>query len=113
ANPSSMELAIQAFSQRFPTGWVIVGDMKELGDASQEAHLQIIKSLLEKRFNRIFLVGPAFGSASMVIQTPDRRLQHYPSIEELKAAWNWTTCEGQSLLLKGSRSMHLEKLLES
>ena len=34
------------------------------------------------------------------------------SIELLKKTWSWKECEGQSILLKGSRSMHLELLLE-
>src|SRR4030095_9570132 len=42
ANPTSMELALRDFASQYPSGWVILGDMKELGDTSMKAHQQMI-----------------------------------------------------------------------
>jgi len=112
ANPSSMELALRAFAEAYPEGWIILGDMKELGSASPEAHQQIVKMVLDKKFKKIFLIGDAFGNAIRKLQSNDLRVDVSASIEDLKLRWSWDNCKGEYLLLKGSRSMHLEKLLE-
>jgi UDP-N-acetylmuramoyl-tripeptide--D-alanyl-D-alanine ligase len=112
ANPSSMELALHAFAEQYPEGWVILGDMKELGPAAQEAHSQIVKIALHEKFKKIFLVGDAFSQAYMQLKKNDSRIAIYPTIEDLMMRWTWDNCQGEILLLKGSRSMHLEKLLE-
>ncbi len=113
ANPSSMELALRAFAQRFPDGWIILGDMKELGDESINAHQQMISIISELGFQHVVLVGKAFKSAVLNHQGFFQTLITADQIEEIKATWNWEKCRGQTLLLKGSRSMYLEKLLES
>ena len=112
ANPSSMELAVHAFADQYPEGWVILGDMKELGSATEEAHHQMIKTVLGKKFKKIFFVGNAFQQAYFHIQAADERVTVTNTIEELIHDWKWDSCKEQYLLLKGSRSMHLEKLLE-
>ncbi len=112
ANPSSMELAIKAFADQYPKGWIVIGDMKELGDASQAAHQQIVKQAIALSFSRIYLVGNAFSNAAKMTDATDARISIADSIEQLKKNWSWKECEGQSILLKGSRSMHLELLLE-
>ncbi len=112
ANPSSMELALRAFSFQYPNGWLILGDMKELGKESDQAHLHIIRIIEELGFTHVVLVGKAFRAA---IQNPKNLIPDLiisDSIEEIKSGWDWDKCKGQTLLLKASRSMMLEKLLE-
>jgi UDP-N-acetylmuramoyl-tripeptide--D-alanyl-D-alanine ligase len=112
ANPSSMELALQAFAEQYPHGWIILGDMKELGADTAPAHRHIVSKALAEKFKRIFLVGDAFRQAFSDINEPDSRVEVSATIEELISRWNWKDCAGEHLLLKGSRSMHLEKILE-
>ena len=112
ANPSSMALAIEAFSTQYPTGWIVLGDMKELGDASHASHLQIIKQVASQKFSRIYLIGNAFNTAFKSDLLNDPRFAAMDSVETLKGKWSWNDCQGQTILLKGSRSMHLEVLLE-
>lgn len=112
ANPSSMGLAIDAFAEKYPQGWVILGDMKELGKESSEAHLSILKQLQNKKFERIFVVGPEFKKASKTLPPSFSHLVAVDSIDDIKENWQWHDCYGKSLLIKGSRSMQLEKLLE-
>ncbi|HZV45121.1 MAG TPA: UDP-N-acetylmuramoyl-tripeptide--D-alanyl-D-alanine ligase [Saprospiraceae bacterium] len=111
ANPSSMELAVHAFAEQYPEGWVILGDMKELGSATHEAHHQMIKTVLGKKIKKIFFVGNAFREAYLKMHLKDPRVEINNTIEELIDHWKWDSCRGQHLLLKGSRSMHLEKIL--
>ena len=112
ANPSSMELAIQAFATQYPYGWIVLGDMKELGDTSHAAHQQIIRQVNALPFSRIYLVGDAFLNAFELASLNDSRITLADSIDTIKKSWSWKECKGQPILLKGSRSMHLELLLE-
>lgn len=112
ANPSSMELAIRAFSEQYPDGWIMIGDMKELGESSPGAHLHIVNLVSAMPFGRIYLVGDAFKKAFESSGIEDPRFIPADKIESVKAGWNWADCSGKALLLKGSRSMHLEQLLD-
>ena len=114
ANPSSMESALKAFAQTYPNGVVVLGDMKELGKESTEAHKMILDLALSLPVSKIIAVGIEFGKALNSL-TEDR--QHNVTIFEnvslLNAAWSWNEMQGKAILLKGSRSMQLEKLLLS
>ena len=113
ANPSSMELAVSAFSTQYPHGWVVLGDMKELGEESAEAHRQIILQVAGKKFEQIFLVGNAFAESLKELRLQDQRFLSVEKIEVLRTSWNWKQCKNKAILLKGSRSMHLEMLLDT
>lgn len=112
ANPTSMELAITAFAAQYPEGLVVLGDMKELGTETAHAHQLILSQVKQNRFEKIWLVGTAFMEAAEEMQIEDERIKVVPSVDEVKQQWNWTACKGKALLLKGSRSMRLERLLE-
>jgi UDP-N-acetylmuramoyl-tripeptide--D-alanyl-D-alanine ligase len=113
ANPSSMELAVKAFANQYPQGWVVLGDMKEVGDESIPAHRMIIDLLATTTFERIHLVGNAFAQAYKMAGYKDPRFVNVDSIQSLREAWTWNDCRGKAVLLKGSRSMQLEHLLAS
>ena len=112
ANPTSMELALRAFASRFPDGWIILGDMKELGSESLHAHRKIIEVIRELAFQNVFLIGKDFKAALINSSRPFQNLITTDHIDQLKTNWDWKKCLGQTLLLKGSRSMNLESLLE-
>jgi UDP-N-acetylmuramoyl-tripeptide--D-alanyl-D-alanine ligase len=112
ANPTSMELALRAFASRFPKGWIILGDMKELGKESLNSHRKIIDVIKELEFQNVALIGKDFKSALLDQQGLFQNLITAEHIDELKTNWDWKVCRGQTLLLKGSRSMNLESLLE-
>ncbi len=113
ANPSSMALAVNAFAEYHPNGWVILGDMKELGAITKDAHRQIITEVSTMAFERIYLIGEAFAEALHALEKKDPRIQSYPQIEELTKAWDWDSCLGNYIFVKGSRSMQLELLLKA
>ena len=58
ANPTSMMAALENFRQvQAPHKMVILGDMKELGEASLEEHRKIVGFLDGCRFDRVMLAG--------------------------------------------------------
>lgn len=112
ANPSSMELALRAYSIQYPDGWVMIGDMKELGNESDQAHRHILDIIKELGFKNVVLIGKGFRDA---VQRQENLFPNFivsESIEDVKSLWDWDQYTGKTLLLKGSRSMMLEKILE-
>lgn len=83
---------------------VILGDMFELGDDSFEEHKNIIEKAKSLGFQRLIFVGKEF------YKHKDDVAEFYPSIEEAKDAVS--TIRDSLVLLKASRGMTFEKLLE-
>jgi UDP-N-acetylmuramyl pentapeptide synthase len=86
--------------------------MKELGDQSVALHRDILQLLPKWNFEKVFLVGTDFRLAASEESIADPAYQFYDSIAELRLHWDWDQIRGKAILLKGSRSMQLERLLE-
>ena len=106
ANPTSMMAALKNFRQvEAPHKMVILGDMKELGEASREEHQKVVDYLKECGFDRVVLVGPEFAAATHSYQT----FQH---VGEVLADIRMHKPQGYYILIKGSNSMKLSQLPE-
>ena len=104
ANPSSMRVAIEAFKEiEAPNKILILGDMKELGSYSEEEHQQLVNELSSYPWKAVFLVGENFGK----VQT---NYLKFPTIEELNLYLRKEAFKQTIFLVKGSRSMTLEKI---
>ena len=104
ANPSSMRVAIEAFKEiEAPNKILILGDMKELGSYSEEEHQQLVNELCSYPWKAVFLVGENFGK----VQT---NYLKFPTIEELNLYLQKEAFKQTIFLVKGSRSMTLEKI---
>ena len=106
ANPTSMMAALKNFRQvEAPHKMVILGDMKELGEASREEHQKVVDYLKECGFDRVVLVGPEFAAATHSYQT----FQH---VDEVLADIRMHKPQGYYILIKGSNIMKLSQLPE-
>ena len=107
ANPSSMVAAIRNFEQQKGASKVLIlGDMLELGQDSFQEHLNIIQSIAGK-FKTVILVGPEFAKASTG--------KEFQVFENTHEAGEWLLehpLKGYDILVKGSRGIALEKLLD-
>jgi UDP-N-acetylmuramoyl-tripeptide--D-alanyl-D-alanine ligase len=108
ANPTSMMASLQNFANlKNDQKCVILGDMLELGETSQSEH-QIIADYIETQdFSSIFLVGPNF----MNTIDSDKK-KKFDNIELLTNYLKTQPIENKLILIKGSRGIHLEKILE-
>jgi UDP-N-acetylmuramoyl-tripeptide--D-alanyl-D-alanine ligase len=109
ANPSSMVSSIKNFlSLNLDLPKVIIlGDMLELGEYSHPEHKAILDLLIEKKFTDVILVGPEFHSVSDSYLLPSFR-----KVEDLIEHFRENPVKEHCILLKGSRGIRLEKLLE-
>jgi UDP-N-acetylmuramoyl-tripeptide--D-alanyl-D-alanine ligase len=110
ANPSSMKASITAFIyNKKNRGVVILGDMFELGSFTQQAHQQIIEQLESSGIERILVVGEHFFRT----QSNDPRVSRFESLEEIKNYLKQNPIENSEILIKGSRGMTMERLVDS
>jgi UDP-N-acetylmuramoyl-tripeptide--D-alanyl-D-alanine ligase len=106
ANPSSMEVALENFSKikkQFKT--VILGDMFELGDESSKEHQEIVHLADSFSFSNTLYVGTNFYKTTT-------KNHQFKSFEALKIYITKKPLKNQSILIKGSRGMQLERILE-
>ena len=107
ANPSSMKLAIENFSRLLADNKVLMlGGMAELGEESLNEHKGIVAIINQSQWKAVVLVGGDF-----------LKFQHpYTSFINATEAKDWLQQQGfenTHLLIKGSRSMKMETVLES
>jgi UDP-N-acetylmuramoyl-tripeptide--D-alanyl-D-alanine ligase len=109
ANPDSLSSAIHSFAgSAYPDKTVLIGDMLELGEESDEEHNNILKLLDKVQFKDVFLVGPIFTR----LNTKREWLCFQDS--ELARIWfDHHRIEGKTILIKGSRGIMLEKITDT
>ncbi|MCL2691976.1 MAG: UDP-N-acetylmuramoyl-tripeptide--D-alanyl-D-alanine ligase [Rikenellaceae bacterium] len=118
ANPSSMFEAVTSFAAT-PSApdarekTVILGDMMELGEYSVVEHGKILALLAELSIEDIYLVGAHFTEALRNLpETPDERIRTFLATDELAAYLRANPLADRRILIKGSRSLRLETLVE-
>ena len=100
ANPTSMSAAINAFRGNC----YILGAMRELGEYSHTEHQNIVNMLLERKADKVLLVGEEYKQTTAP----------YPIFDNVEALCEHLTqnpLAGCRILLKGSRSNQLEKVI--
>jgi UDP-N-acetylmuramoyl-tripeptide--D-alanyl-D-alanine ligase len=86
---------------------VILGDMLELGETSGEEHQLIVNFIENQVFSTVILVGPEF------MMTHDcTKKEKFNNVELLSNYLKTQPIENKLILIKGSRGIHLEKILE-
>ena len=105
ANPVSMYHAIMNFRNiSDDKHLLIIGDMRELGGESINEHKDIINTIKELKFNNVILVGNEFNKVNDVFLS-------FSNVDELIKHISENKISGKKILIKGSHSIHLEKLL--
>ena len=109
ANPTSMIAALQHFTTiKANSKMVFLGDMFELGHTSKEEHQNIVKFLEQSNIDEIHLVGKHFSN----ITTNNKSIHLHKSFEALKDVLIKNTPTNSSILIKASRGMALERILD-
>lgn len=118
ANPTSMQAAIEAFDRSpiinhqspithhqspMPKAYIL-GAMRELGEYSHLEHQNIVNMLLERKADIVLLVGEEYKATTAPYPI-------FENVEALAAYLQTTPLTGHHILLKGSRSNQLEKVI--
>ena len=106
ANPSSMKVAIENFAlMDGENKIVILGGMMELGNESMKEHATIIDLLSKYKWMQVVVAGKDF------INLPSSVL-HFNNATEIAGWFKKQQFKNATILIKGSRSMAMEKVLE-
>lgn len=109
ANPTSMHAALSNFNQLDHYNKVaILGDMFELGKEAKHEHQSIADLANNLNIAEIILVGENFYTTN----TKHDGISYFKSFEDFKAKFDTFKFKSNMFLIKGSRGMALERILD-
>lgn len=108
ANPGSLAAAITALAAGKEQGWLVLGDMRELGPDALALHAQAGQRAREAGLKRLYALGPLSEAAAKAFGEGGR---HFDSHAVLAAALETELHAGVRCLVKGSRGSAMDKIV--
>ncbi|MGC6429494.1 MAG: UDP-N-acetylmuramoyl-tripeptide--D-alanyl-D-alanine ligase [Jejuia sp.] len=108
ANPTSMRAALLNFDKQEGNKIAILGDMFELGEEAEKEHQTIADLASSLNINQVFLIGENFFKSEV---NQDSVFQ-FEKFVEFKKVFELEKINNSTLLIKGSRGMALERILD-
>lgn len=106
ANPTSMKAAIENFAKiQADKKVLLLGAMMEMGEESLAEHTQLINLINQYKWTDVVLVGEDYNKIS-------HEYHYFPSSSEAAKWLKQKAHTNAYILIKGSRSMQMEKVLE-
>jgi UDP-N-acetylmuramoyl-tripeptide--D-alanyl-D-alanine ligase len=107
ANPAALQAALDYATALPGVTWLALGDMLELGSESAELHAAAGRYAREQGVERLFACGPEAAAAAQAFGGG----LHFSDLTALAETLAGELHAGVNLLVKGSRSMHMEKVV--
>lgn len=104
ANPDSVRAAIDVLAELPAPRLLVLGDMGEVGDQGPQFHEEVGRYARERGIDRVFTLGELSRHAGA---------EHFDAIEPLQAAVVAQLPKVESVLVKGSRFMRMERVVET
>ncbi len=107
ANPTSMKAALESFNKNnISNKAIFIGDMFELGENSNKEHQEIVNYIETLDIEKTYIIGENFNKTSIT-----KNINSYDSFEALKEGFK-ENLDDYIILIKGSRGMALERILD-
>ena len=110
ANPDSVRAAIDLLAGAPMPRERVLGDMGEVGIRGPEFHREVGLYARERRIDALFAVGPLMRDATEAFGTD---AHHFDNVDALIAALHLSLRAGTTLLIKGSRFMRMERVVQA
>jgi UDP-N-acetylmuramoyl-tripeptide--D-alanyl-D-alanine ligase len=110
ANPSSMKAGIEVLASVDARRWMVMGDMGELGDFAESSHGEIGRFARDHHIDRLFATGKL---SALAVEAFGPGGEWFPDTESLARAVNAELTREVCVLVKGSRSNRLERVVEA
>jgi len=115
ANPDSVRAAIDVLAALPAPRTLVLGDMGEVGDQGQAFHEEVLAHALHSGMSKIFCTGSLMRLALPAMEkvSPPGVLVYGPSVEALLPAVLAQVGQGGSAVVKGSRFMKMERVVQA
>jgi UDP-N-acetylmuramoyl-tripeptide--D-alanyl-D-alanine ligase len=110
ANPASMHAALEVLAQAKGKRILVLGDMGELGDDAAQFHREIGITARELGIERLLALGKL---SEIAVQEFGAGAEHFADIEQLQAVLDKELDAQTTILIKGSRFMKMERVVQS
>jgi len=110
ANPLSVVAAADFLSALPGESWLVLGDMKELGDDAAELHREVGEAARASGVDRLFAYGDLVSNA---VEGFGENARWYASLDALVDELSEALTADVSVLVKGSRSTHMERVVDA
>jgi UDP-N-acetylmuramoyl-tripeptide--D-alanyl-D-alanine ligase len=108
ANPASVRAGLRALAALEGQHWLVLGEMRELGEDSPQLHAEIGEFARQSGIARMFAVG---DEARHAVEAFGAGASWFAGVEPLAAALSAELVTGVTVLVKGSRSNRLERVV--
>lgn len=110
ANPLSVIAAAEFLATIPGESWLVLGDMKELGDDAAELHREVGEAVRTSGVDRLFAYGELAASAA---EGFGENASWFASMDTLVDELSDTLTGDVNILVKGSRSMRMERVVDA
>lgn len=110
ANPLSVIAAAEFLSHLSGESWLVLGDMKELGDNAAALHREVGEAARACGVDRLFALGDLSRNT---VEGFGEHASWYGSIDALVDELSDTLSDSVNVLVKGSRSMRMERVVDA
>jgi UDP-N-acetylmuramoyl-tripeptide--D-alanyl-D-alanine ligase len=110
ANPSSVRAGLEVLRSLTGATWLVLGDMAELGESSQDSHAHIGSYARDCGVKRVFAVGPL---SSRAVETFGSGGEWFADSDSLTRRLQAELSPGVTVLIKGSRINRLERVVQA
>jgi UDP-N-acetylmuramoyl-tripeptide--D-alanyl-D-alanine ligase len=110
ANPDSVVAAIEVLSRQAGRKFLVLGDMGEVGTHGAAFHAEIGRRARAANIDRLYLLGELCIHAAAEFGAG---AEHYGEINALLASLEPRLAAGVTVLIKGSRFMHMERVVQA
>ena len=110
ANPSSVRAALEVLRSLSGVTWLVLGDMAELGESSEDSHAHIGSYARDCGIKRLFAMGPL---SSRAVETFGSGGEWFADADSLTRRLQAELSAGVTVLIKGSRINRLERVVQA
>jgi len=110
ANPLSVTAAAEFLSQLSGESWLVLGDMKELGEDAAALHRELGEKLCAIGIDRLYAIGDL---TRHTVEGFGEHANWYGSMDALLDDLTQKLDSSVNVLVKGSRSMHMERVVDA
>ena len=107
ANPSSLKAGLDAFRTFGGARWLVLGEMRELGNSADELHAEVGRYAKQAGIERLFAVGER---SRFAVEAFGAGAQWFANLDALITEASKSLTAGVAVLIKGSRANRLERV---